>query len=56
MTEKQIIEYEEELNKAMDQYFKARLHFFRTVQAEKIFEGGFRMAWRHMKNIDSTQG
>ena len=39
------IEFEIARNKAMDEYFNARLNTERMVLNEWIFEGGFRMAW-----------
>ena len=39
------IEFEIARNKAMDEYFNARINMERTVLNECIFEGGFRMAW-----------
>lgn len=39
------IEFEMARNKAMDEYFNARPKTERTASSERIFEGGFRMAW-----------
>jgi len=43
--EESVIEYESARNEAMDKYFNARQGLSRTAEQEKIFEGGFRMAW-----------
>jgi hypothetical protein len=52
--EERIIEYESSLNEAMDKYFLARPDLIRNRGEEKLFEGGFRMAWEKiqwLKNI-----
>jgi hypothetical protein len=52
--EERIIEYESFLNEAMDEYFSARPNLVQDREQEKLFEGGFRMAWKKMqwlKNI-----
>jgi hypothetical protein len=52
--EERIIEYESSLNEAMDKYFLARPDLTRNRGEEKLFEGGFRMAWEKiqwLKNI-----
>ena len=45
MTEEEIIVFEIAMNKAIDAYFNARPFLGRSEDAERIFEGGFRMAW-----------
>jgi hypothetical protein len=44
------IEFEMARNKAMDDYFNARSDYERTTSSERIFEGGFRMAWEIWMN------
>lgn len=44
------IEFEMARNKAMDEYFNARPNIIRSIFTERIFEGGFRMAWEIWMN------
>lgn len=48
-----IIEFESARNEAMDAYFDARPELFRARGDELLFEGGFRMAWEHLKSKDN---
>lgn len=43
--EERVIEFESARNEAADSYFAARPHINRTIERERIFEAGFRMAW-----------
>jgi hypothetical protein len=43
--EEQIIEFEAAMVDAQERWFKARDHIDRNILNERIFEGGFRMAW-----------
>lgn len=43
--EESVIRFENARNEAMDKWFAARPHVERNAAAERIFEGGFRMAW-----------
>jgi hypothetical protein len=43
--EDQIIEFEAAMVDAQERWFKARDHIDRDILNERIFEGGFRMAW-----------
>jgi len=46
--EEQVTEYESERNEAMQRWFDARPNVPRTRNTERVWEGGFRMAWdRH---------
>ena len=51
--EKRVIEFEAARNKAMDNYFNARHGLSRTQIQERIFEGGFRIAWDLLKGKKS---
>ena len=44
--ETKIAEYDAKLIYAQDQYFTARPQLNRTIEKEKIFEAGFRMAFK----------
>lgn len=46
MSEEEIIKFEAARNEAMDKYFNARPQLMRTGHDEKLFEAGFRMAWK----------
>ena len=43
--ELRVAEYESARNEAMDRWFSARPAIQRTAEAERIWEGGFRMAY-----------
>jgi len=43
--ESRVIEYEHERNKAMQSWFDARPDVPRNRETERLWEGGFRMAW-----------
>ncbi len=43
--ERRVIAYEMARNLAADAWFAARPAIERTRESERIFEGGFRMAW-----------
>ena len=45
-SEEQIIEFEAARIDAMERYFAARPHLYRTRNKECLFEAGFRMAWQ----------
>lgn len=47
--EEQILKFELAMNKAMDEYFLVRPQLLRSVNEEKLFEAGFRMAWDYLK-------
>ena len=53
--EQKVIEFEHARNRAMDEYFTARPHTIRSREAEGLFEGGFRMAWEHLKEAAESQ-
>lgn len=42
-----IAEYESERNDAMDRWFNARKDVVRDAESERVFEGGFRIAWEY---------
>lgn len=43
--EERTIEYEHARNEAMDKWFNARPHLERDQRSERLFEGGFRVAY-----------
>lgn len=43
--ERRVIAFEAARNLAADAWFAARPQVERTIERERIFEGGFRMAW-----------
>ena len=48
-------QYEAKLIYAQDQYFTARPQIIRTIEREKIFEAGFRLAFKEFsKAIDDN--
>lgn len=47
--ERSIAEYEHARNAAADEYFNARPQIERTIERERIFEAGYRMAWQFLK-------
>lgn len=50
-TEEEILKYETARTKAMEEFFNARKFFFyRTEGQERAFDGGFRMAWKLLKD------
>ena len=52
--EERRIEFEDALNNAMDRFFNARHGLTRSKVQEKIFEGGFRMAWEICKEPENS--
>jgi hypothetical protein len=46
--EMRIAEFEYARNQAIDKFFEARLNLDRTREEERIFEGGYRMAWEFL--------
>ena len=50
--EEQVIEFETARNEAMEEYFTARPQLFRTIEKERLFEAGFRMAWERKENAN----
>ena len=53
--EESVIAFEAARNEAMDKYFAARQGLSRTPEQERIFEGGFRMAWEARSQHDHAK-
>lgn len=45
--EHRIALFEAAQNAARDEYFSARHQMFRTINNERLFDAGYRMAWNH---------
>ena len=51
--ETKISQYEAKLIYAQDKYFTARPQIIRTIESEKIFEAGFRLAFKEFSDLRS---
>jgi hypothetical protein len=54
--EERVMEFEAARNEAMDSYFNARKSLIRSPLRERVFEGGFRMAWDLLKGNTPFNG
>ena len=54
-SEELMIAYEYALNKAMDKWFEARPSIERSRDYERVYEGGFRMAWDDPDSFRSSE-
>jgi hypothetical protein len=50
--EQRIAEFEHARNDALDKYFEARPEVDRTIERERFFEAGYRMAWEFIKGSE----